>query len=69
MGSKTIQCCEARGPAFPSPGCCGHTFTLSPAPECRNCGQVPMLESPHAGLATSVCLLDYGHRGRHSWAR
>lgn len=61
--------CEAHSPAFASPGCCGNTFTLSPEPKCRNCGQVPSLESPHAEEAVSICLLSYGHRGKHSWAR
>jgi hypothetical protein len=61
--------CEARSPAFPSPGCCGHTFTMSPDPKCRNCGEIPTLDSPNAGEAVSLCMLKLNHRGHHSWAR
>jgi hypothetical protein len=61
--------CDAPSPTFPSPGCCGHTCTVSPEPECKNCGQVPSLESPHAGRAYSICMFKAGHRSKHSWEK
>lgn len=34
---------------------------------CRKCGEEPTIEG--SVLVVSVCVLNRGHRGRHSWAR
>lgn len=62
--------CDAPSPTFPSPGCCGKTLMVSPPDTCcRNCGQVPSLDSPHAGRAFSICMSKAGHKGKHTWEK